>query len=45
MRRAHVSALIYSLADAVIYFCLAALFRLAGYLIERDQATFEGVLL
>ncbi|CAF1420960.1 unnamed protein product [Rotaria sordida] len=45
IRRAHLFGLFFSLSNSVMYFCLAALFRLGSYLVQKNSITFEALLL
>ncbi|CAF3575971.1 unnamed protein product [Rotaria sordida] len=45
IKRAHLFGLFFSLSNSVIFFCLAALFRLGAYLVQKNSITFEALLL
>jgi hypothetical protein len=45
IKRAHLFGVFFSLTNSVMYFSLAALFRLGAYLVAQNAITFEDVLL
>ncbi|CAF2682116.1 unnamed protein product [Rotaria sp. Silwood2] len=45
IKRANLFGLFFSLSNSVMYFTLAALFRLGAYLVQHDKLTFEALLL
>ncbi|CAF4892140.1 unnamed protein product [Rotaria sp. Silwood1] len=45
IKRAILFGLFFSLSNSVMYFSLAALFRLGAYLVQKNELTFESLLL
>jgi hypothetical protein len=45
IKRANLYGLFFSLTNSVMYFSLAALFRLGAYLVQQNSITFQDVLL
>jgi len=45
IKRANINGLLFSLSNSVMYFCLAALFRLGAYLLQQNSITFQDLLL
>ncbi|CAF1014116.1 unnamed protein product [Rotaria sordida] len=45
IKRAHLFGLFFALTNSVMYFSLAALFKLGAYLVEKNTISFEALLL